>query len=78
MTIAAATSASLQAYTEEFLGPFAAASLMETDGAETPSSSWMIEVVMHGIFLACVFVFTSFKFLIFFLPLNLIHRDKRS
>lgn len=43
VTIAAATSATLRAYTEEFLVPFAAAALMETDGAETPSSSWMIE-----------------------------------
>jgi len=33
----------VSAFTEEFLQPFMAASIMETDGEEIPSSSWMIE-----------------------------------
>jgi len=33
----------LKRYTAEYLVPFATTSLMETDGAKVPSSSWMIE-----------------------------------
>jgi len=33
----------LKIYTEEFLEPFAATSRMETDNADVPSSSWMLE-----------------------------------
>jgi len=42
-SMAIETKEELRRYTGEFLVPFATASLMETDGADVPSSSWMIE-----------------------------------
>jgi dienelactone hydrolase len=43
LIIALETQSQLMRYSSRFLVPFATASLMETDGAEVPSSSWMLE-----------------------------------
>ena len=43
ISIALETQSQLLRYTNQFLVPFATASFMETDGAEVPSSSWMLE-----------------------------------
>merc|ERR1711915_821081 len=43
MSVAYSIQNELIRYTNDFLVPFATASLMETDGANIPSSSWMLE-----------------------------------